>query len=641
MPAGEKIFTGMDGLLHEAIGLYKRKTFSIDALKQEAAAVYQASLEAAALSDEQLAGEIAESRRRVCSGKSGDAPAGALAFVSEAAFRCLAIRPYIEQLMGALAIYRGYAIEMLTGEGKTLSAAIAAVLAGWRGKPCHIVTSNDYLAKRDAEWTNPLYARCGLSVGYVIGSMPPAERKKAYDCAITYSTSKELLADFLRDRMSEETEGNPRRTLIQNIASGMRGNSKVMRGLHTAFIDEADSVLADEATVPLIISAPGKDRHLGNAVISAMAAADRLRPDIDYFLCESQFSIDIVPSGRKIIKALLNALPTAWNSYWRFEYLVQQSLVARHFYHRDVHYVVRDDKIVIVDEKTGRMMPERSWSNGLHQAIEAREGIPLTDISEAQIRMSFQSFFRRYAHLAGLSGTLQNVERELWSIYGLIVVKIPPHLPKQLKTGGEKVCLNAGEKWNAVIEEVRCQLSLGKAVLLGTRSIKESMAMHRRLGEIGIAATVLNAHFHEEEAAIIARAGQWKRVTIATNMAGRGTDIPVDENVLQAGGLHVIVTERHESRRVDKQLIGRTARQGRPGSARMIVSLDDEVMRRFSPAWVTALLKTIIHSRWGEECARRVYIFFQNRAEKSRSRLRKRILHQDMQLEKVLSFTRY
>lgn len=641
MRPNHKILKGFDGFLNDMYGLYKRKTVSLTALKKEATTVYNVSLSAALLSDEELDSQIAEYKTLIRLGKKENVFLYALGLICEAAFRSIAIRPYIEQIMGSLAIHEKFAIQMKTGEGKTITAAISAVLAGWKGGPCHVVTSNDYLAKRDAELMRPLYERCSLSVGYVIATMQSRERKSAYDCDITYSTSKELLADFLRDRLSDGAGSYKGSDLVYRIAARTVDDKKVMRGLYTAIIDEADSVLADEATVPLIISVAGKNRLLKEAVTTALSLSQTLYVNDDYTIQTHPSDIGITPKGKKKIEEALKILPSIWSSYERSEYLIKQALVARHFYHRDVHYVVNEGKIVIVDEKTGRMMEGRSWSGGLHQAIEAKEGVELTDVTKSHIQMSFQLFFRLYKNLAGMSGTLQNIEKELWGIYGLAVVKIPTHVPKKLKLYCEKIFLSNEHKWDAVTQEILYHTSKGRAILVGTRSIKESEALHKKLNNLGLNATVLNALRHEKEAEIIAQSGKKGEVTIATNMAGRGTNILIERDVVEAGGLHVIATERHESRRVDMQLFGRTARQGLPGSAQMMISLDDEVMRRFSPGWLVALLKKIAHTRLGEKIILLLYIFFQHRAEKSISRLRRKILQQDLNLSKILSFTKY
>jgi preprotein translocase subunit SecA len=631
----QKIHKGIDGFFNDIYGLYKRKTFSYKKLARDADYAYEVALSVSSMADEDFDIQMDGYRRKVRLGQEGEPVLRAVGFICDAARRSVNIRPFVEQVMGAMLI-QGFAIQMQTGEGKTLTAAISAVLKCWKGFPCHVVTSNDYLAKRDAELMAPLYGRCGLSTGYVIAGMEPHERRAAYNRDIVYSTSKELLADYLRDMIANDyrpyDEGAPIRKASQK---------RVMRGLHAAIVDEADSVLADEATVPLIISVAGKNRLLKEAVMTALALSRTLNEGEDYAIDYSRRDITVTPQGKARIEEVLKDFPAIWSSYERSEYLIKQVLVAQHYYHRDVQYVIDDGKIIIVDEKTGRMMDGRKWCGGLHQAVEAKENVEITDVTESHIQMSFQMFFRLYKNLSGMSGTLQNIEKELWSIYELTTVKIPTHVPKQLIIFPEKLSLTVEQKWDAVIHETSYQISQGRAVLVGTRSIRDSEALHLRLNKLGIESTVLNALRHEQEAQIVAQAGKKNVVTIATNMAGRGTDILVAKEVQEAGGLQVVATERHESRRVDMQLFGRTARQGQPGGAHMMLSLEDEVMQNYSPAWLKRWLHGVLHTGIGRNMIVLLYVYFQRCAERTRSKVRKRILEQDLALSKVMSFTRF
>ncbi|MFZ4859887.1 MAG: DEAD/DEAH box helicase [Desulfuromonadaceae bacterium] len=636
-----KFHTGVDGLIHSLYGLYKRTEFSTTRLRKDAVSVYDFSLASVGLDDEELVRKVRFNRRPSRNDVETVSAFYVMGLLCEVCFRTLKIRPYVEQIMGALAISRNVAIQMQTGEGKTITAAMSAVLAGWRGGPCHVVTSNDYLAKRDAETMRPLYECCGLSVGYVISGMEPQERRETYRRDIVYSTSKELLADYLRDRMWEDADSAISCEGIRTILASGASSGKVMRGLHTAIIDEADSVLIDEATVPLIIAVSGSSPLLNEAVRTAFAISEQLVAGKDYHLNLQAKYVTFTQTGIEVVATAAHKLPSAWKNSDRSEFLVKQAIIARFCYHRDVHYVVDQDKVVIVDEKTGRMMDGRSWSGGLHQAMEVKEFLENSDPTHAHIKMSFQMFFRLYDNLSGMSGTLQNVEKELWSVYSLPVINIPTHAPKKLVCHPEIVVGSYEEKWSAVIENITHHASKGRAVLVGVRSVRDSEALHGRLLASGIISTVLNALRHEEEARIIAGAGRWGQVTIATNMAGRGTDIVVDKDVLAAGGMHVIATERHESRRVDMQLFGRTARQGDPGSAQMIVSPDDEVIRLFTPLFLARTLKTLILS--GRRTFFVVWWFqgVQFLAEKSISRVRKKLLQQDLALSKALSFTKF
>ncbi len=636
-----KFHSGLDGFFYSLHGRYKCLTFPLSRLMGEAKEIYGLSLNSAELGDEELNDKIIFFRRVTRNEKTMVSTLYITGLLCEVCYRVMGIRPYAEQIMGALAINRGVAIQMQTGEGKTITAAIAAVMAGWRGGPCHIVTSNDYLAKRDAESMQPLYERCGLSVGFVISGMEPPERRATYTRDIVYSTSKELLADFLRDRMSEEAESAVASEGIRTFVSGCGASKKVMRGLHTAIIDEADSVLIDEATVPLIIAIPGSSPLLNEAVRTAYSISEQLVSGQDYYVNQQAKYVTITTAGNEVIETTASRFPAAWRNHDRSSYLIKQAIIARYCYHRDVHYVVDQGKIVIVDEKTGCMMDGRSWSGGLHQAVEVKECLENSDPTHAHIKMSFQMFFRLYDNLSGMSGTLQNVEKELWSVYNLPVIKIPTHAPKKLVSYPEIVRTSCEEKWDAVIKDIQLHTAKGRAVLVGIRSVRDSEVLYARLLSSGIPSTVLNALRHEEEARIIADAGRWGQVTIATNMAGRGTDIVVNTDVRAVGGLHVIATERHESRRVDMQLFGRTARQGDPGSAQMIVSLEDEVIKIFSPSYFTPVLKILTCADEYAHVAVWWFKIVQYFAERSISRLRKKLLQQDLALSKALSFTKY
>lgn len=632
----EKILhSGIDGFFYSIYGLGVRLCQSQKRLRSDAMTAMDQAEKAEPLPESAFSELLVSCRSRMRKKPAQADILKALGTVSAAVKKKLGISPFAEQLMGALCMESNTAIQMQTGEGKTITAAMAAVMAAWRGGPCHVVTSNDYLAKRDAELLKFFFEFCGLSAGYVISGMKPEERKAAYLCDVTYSTSKELLADFLRDRMSEEQSPGA----VQGRAE--RRAAKVMRGLHTAIIDEADSVLIDEATVPLIISIPNSNRLLHEAVITAKRLSESLEAGSDFTTSGRGLEIRLTQSGKDKVDAVIADLPAIWHSRERAEFLVCQALVARYCYQRDVHYVIVDGKIVIVDDRTGRIMEGRSWSGGLHQAIEAREGVELTDPTYSHTQMSFQLFFRLYRKLSGMSGTLQNVADELWTIYGLKTIRIPTHKPKKLTHFREKVFLSANEKQIGVVQEALKLVEGGRAVLIGTRSVKESEELNNRFFESGIDTVVLNALRHEQEAEIIAEAGCAGRVTIATNMAGRGTDIIASPEVVNRGGLHVIATERHESRRVDMQLFGRTARQGVPGSVQMMTSLDDGIVVNYAWPWVVRAMKNLLSAPWGELAVRQVYRINQRRAESVKARLRKRILMQDIKQTKLLSFANH
>lgn len=509
----------------------------------------------------------------------------ALALIREAAFRAIGLRPYPVQLLGALVMHEGGLAEMATGEGKTLTAAICAVLAAWTHRPCHVLTVNDYLAQRDANGFKALFRFCGLHVDCVTSLLEPAQRRRAYKADITYTTSKELLADFLRDRLQLQRVGDPQRRLIRRIVrpDAATNDSLVLNGLHTAIVDEADSILIDEAVTPLIIAQPRANPMLVEACQAALHVSQVLKAG-EHYSCDPRYrEVKITPAGGDRIAELAQDLPPVWRGAGRRIELIEQALSAREFFHRDKQYVVRDDKVMIVDEFTGRIMPNRSWSEGLHQAIEAKEGLPISEPNETVARMSFQRFFRSFPRLCGMTGTAHEARGPLWRIYGLPVVRIPTHKPCIREVYPERIFSSDEEKWTAIAAEVERMHQMGRPVLIGTRSVDASEKLAIRLDALNLSFNLLNAVRHEEEARIVAEAGLDGKITIATNMAGRGTDIKLGHGIAERGGLHVICCERHEARRIDRQLFGRAARQGDPGSAQSFVSLDDELFRRFVP----------------------------------------------------------
>lgn len=518
-----------------------------------------------------------------------------LALVGEMARRTLQKSPYIVQYMGALALHRGWLAEMATGEGKTLTVSLAAILAGWSGRACHVVTANDYLAERDAAGNAPLYQACGVSVAAAPGEVPPEQRQTCYDADVVYVTAKTLLADFLRDRLMERAgQGAERRAfegwLSNRSMPGVQSGRMLQRGLHTALVDEADSVLIDEAVTPLILSAPRETPGMKQAVLWASHLADQLQAGTDYRVDFRTRLLILHDSAHQRLALEAEALSPEWRTPARREELIRHALMVRHFILPGHQYLRVQDKVVLLDEFTGRMTPERTLTAGLHQAIEAREQVPLTDPNESLGQMSFQSFFRRFTRLAGTTGTAREAAAELWRIYQLVVVRIPTHKPRLTRQLPPRVYSGLAAKWDAVVEEILRAHDLGQPVLVGVRSVESSRHLARRLAERGAAAELLNAERHAEEARIIARAGEAGRITIATNMAGRGTDIVLDEPARRLGGLHVIIAECNESGRIDRQLAGRCGRQGDPGSVVMIVCQQDTLLVRFGSKWWPRLL---------------------------------------------------
>ncbi|MCL4109902.1 UNVERIFIED_CONTAM: hypothetical protein GTU68_003270 [Idotea baltica] len=489
----------------------------------------------------------------------------AYALVRESASRTLGMRHFPVQIMGAIGLFEGCVAEMQTGEGKTLTATMPAYLRGLHGQGVHVITVNDYLAARDAEIMGPVYERLGLTVGKIVDTMETDERRENYACDVTYGTAKEMGFDFLRDRLrlgAMPDDGQPH---------------------YFALIDEADSILIDEARTPLIIglTQPNEPSTV-NLFRWSHRATFHLEPDSDYVYEADRRSAYLTDDGcRKVVlmskPSLLNSMDTE-----RIYSQVEKALTARHAFMLDRDYVVVDDKIVIVDESTGRIMDGRKWQDGLHQAIEAKELVPITAATGQAARITVQSFFRNYTNLAGMTGTAMPARRELKKTYRLKVAKIPTNkkcIRRGLKT---LVFTDQTKKRDAIANEIETVLSAGRAILVGTPSVDASEALGQLLEQRDINHTILNAKYHEMEADIVKQAGQPGRVTIATNMAGRGTDIILTDDVRRNGGLHVIATEYHSSKRIDRQLVGRSARQGDAGSYQFFLSLEDELLRVLS-----------------------------------------------------------
>jgi preprotein translocase subunit SecA len=564
------------------------------------------------------------------------------ALVREAASRTIGQRHYDPQLMCGWALLQGRLVEMETGEGKTIAATLAASAAALAGCPVHVVTVNDYLAARDAEQMGPLYGFLGLSVGTVVQGMAPAARRQAYARSVTYCSNKELAFDYLRDRVALAHRSSRLHLSLEKLrGSGPRDERLVLRGLYLGIVDEADSIFVDEARTPLILSTRTGSTEEKDQCEKALELARYLDSSDDYTIDPVERYIALTRAGRARLTELADGLGGVWTSVGAREELVTQALSAIILFQRDQHYVVTDGKVQIVDESTGRVMPDRSWERGLHQLIEVKEGVDPTDRRETLARLTYQRLFRRYIRLAGMTGTGSEVAPEIRSIYGLDAVRIPLHRPSRREYLPVQVCVARAEKWSKVVERVE-QLSVagGRPVLIGTRSVRASEEISAVLTERGIAHALLNAKQDQEEAHIVALAGQPSRVTVATNMAGRGTDIRLGEGVAEKGGLHVILTEYHESRRVDRQFFGRCARQGDAGSCEAIVSLEDELYTQFAPAatrFVNALhqrdmkVPALVYQalRW----------IAQNRAERYGAYLRAHNLKLDRRLDRVLAFS--
>ncbi len=578
------------------------------------------------LSDKALAEKTAAFKKRFTEGEGLDALLPeAFAVVREASVRTLNLRHFDVQLIGGIVLHEGNIAEMGTGEGKTLMATLAAYLNAITGRGVHIVTTNDYLAKRDAEWMKPVFSFLGLTVGVIHGDMTHPEKQAAYSTDILYGTNNEFGFDYLRDNMAFNPE------------------EKVQRDLHFAIVDEVDSILIDEARTPLIISGAAEDSSALyqkiNQLIPKLTKAPATDPNApatdeapsgDYTVDEKEKQVHLTESGHQHIEGLLNkaGLLAAGESLYHANNIVlmhhvNAALRAHVMFHRDVDYIVQNNQVVIVDEHTGRTMPGRRWSEGLHQAVEAKENVPIESENQTLASITFQNFFRLYDKLAGMTGTADTEAYEFQQIYDLEVVAIPTNKPMVRINEPDLVYLTQADKYQAVIEDIQDCQKRKQPVLVGTASIEASELLHQLLKKAKIKHQVLNAKFHEKEAHIIAEAGRPGAVTIATNMAGRGTDIvlggslkteldalPEDataaerkaltadwqkrhDAVLKAGGLRIIASERHESRRIDNQLRGRCGRQGDPGSSRFYLSLDDNLMRIFASDRVASMMRKL------------------------------------------------
>lgn len=562
------------------------------------------------LTDDQLKAKTQEFKDRLAKGETLDQLLPeAFAVVRLAAQRVIGLRPYDVQMLGGIVLHQGKIAEMGTGEGKTLVAVLPSYLNALTGKGVHVVTVNDYLARRDRQWMGPIHEFLGLTVGYISHDMDNADRREMYAKDITYVTNNELGFDYLRDNMVINRE------------------DRVLRPLNYCIVDEVDSILIDEARTPLIISGPSEqstdkyyivNRLIPSLKVRMITEKDEVKAKyeginldegVDAIIDEKAHTATLTDTGIAKAEKFLN-VPNLYNdveSEWVHH--INQALRAHHLYERDVDYVVKDGEVIIVDEFTGRLMPGRRWSDGLHQAVEAKEGLQIKEENQTLATITFQNFFKLYKKLSGMTGTAMTEANEFWQIYKLDVVEIRPNRPSKRIDYPDLVYLTEREKFNAIVDEVEDLWKKGAPVLVGTRSIEKSEKLSHMLRAKGIPHQVLNAKYHEMEAQIISQAGRKGAVTIATNMAGRGTDIVLGGNpankqeqdeVVALGGLHVIGSERHESRRIDNQLRGRCARQGDPGCSRFYISLDDELMRLFANTTKIASVLSTMGMKEGE-----------------------------------------
>ncbi|MBS0126828.1 preprotein translocase subunit SecA [Thetidibacter halocola] len=588
------------------------------------------------VTDDALRTRAADLSLRLRAGPWPPAPAlvaESFALVREASARVTGMRHFDVQVMGAAALVRGMVAEMQTGEGKTLTATLAAITAGLAGVPVHLVTSNDYLAARDAEEMGPLYRFFGLTVGAVVEGVKPEERRRAYAADITYCCNKEAAFDYLKDRIHLRERADNLHLRVESLVTDRpRLPLLLHRGLPFAIVDEADSVLIDEARIPLIISRsvpPSPEAE--ETYRRALHLAQGMQEGRHFKHQKALNRVDLTEDGRSDLAEAVRD----WDGSWRVpvirEDLVRKALTALLTLHRGEDYLVREDKIEIVDEYTGRRMPDRSWSEGLHQFVELKEGVPLSSARETLARMTYQRFFRRYRWLSGMTGTARSVTAELQATYGLKVATIPTNRTPQRRIRPARIFADAAARWQAVAQRAAEIHATGAPILIGTRSVEASERAADAMRALGLGFTVLNAEQDAEEASIIARAGQMGAITVATNMAGRGTDIKLGEGVAAMGGLHVLMTERHDSARIDRQLAGRCARQGQPGQVETLLSMQDDLLTQLS-TWSPAKL-----ARLGGRA--RFFDAAQRAIERRHAAMRRELMRVDSQMGDMLAFT--
>ncbi|HEX2826791.1 MAG TPA: prepilin peptidase [Burkholderiales bacterium] len=584
-----------------------------------------------------IAERVVQIRARLARhGLADDLVAEAFALVSRTCARTLSMQPFATQLIAARVMLRGALAEMATGEGKTLAAGLCAATAALAGIPIHVITANDYLVARDAKILEPLYSALGLTVAAVTGAVPPHERRPKYDCDIVYCTASELVFDYLRDGLTRKASRGDLFERAAAMASGKAAARKtVLRGLCMALVDEADSVLIDDARVPLILSErvenAGEQRYLK----AALDAARRLVSEKDFTLHRGRMAAELTPAGADALDAMGG--DGAWKNRLHRDETVCTALAALHLYEQDRHYLVRRGEVTIIDESTGRLAVGRVWSRGLHRLIELKEGLEAGIETATVAQITYQRFFKRYLRLGGMSGTLAEARAELASVYGLEVTRIPLGRPALRVVLPTRLYPDRETQWQAVVQEAIETARTGRPVLIGTDSVAESEALSRRLAQVGQPHAVLNARQDSSEAEIIAAAGQPGRITVATNMAGRGTDIELGPEVAARGGLHVICCQHNVSRRIDRQLVGRCARRGDPGSVRTLLSVDKPLIAKSAPRFVARRVTAP-----GLERPQRLVRFlvtWPQRIEERRQRNERReLLKRDTHAERALSF---
>lgn len=602
---------------------------------------HQQSLKA--LNDKRLAEQALRLRvhlRRA--GIDADLPvAQAFALVREAAWRSVGMSHFDSQIMGGRVLLAGKVAEMATGEGKTLTATLAAATAAMAGLPTHVITANDYLAVRDCEEMRPIYELLGLSVGNVSKDTAQDARRGEYGCDITYCTNKDVAFDYLRDNITLDAEhSNVTLQAEQLFNRSSRQHQLNLRGLHFAIVDEADSVLVDDARTPLIISANRGGEAEEQFLREAWQLADRLQLELDYQIDEPLQSVFITEQGSATLLTASENLGPLWLGRIRREEAIRQALAVKNFYHRDLQYVVLDDKIQIVDENTGRVLPDRSWERGLHQLVEIKEGCAVSKQRETLARISYQRFFRRYLRLSGMTGTAREVRPELWSVYRLRSVTVPTHKPLQRQILPSQVAFTEAQHQQQIMAAIETVHRQGRPILIGTASVAASENISAQLKAQGLAHHLLNAKQDDDEAHIVAAAGSAGQITVATQMAGRGTDIKLAGEVEERGGLHVILTQHYDAARIDRQLAGRCARMGDRGSYQELLMLGHIDSRHrdltLLSHWVAALAGL---GRGARLLAGRLLRRDQKRMEAYHARIRHAVFKQDEHQRDLLALS--
>ncbi|MGZ8223339.1 MAG: preprotein translocase subunit SecA [Methylobacter sp.] len=562
----------------------------------------------------------------------------AFAVIREASRRILGMRHHDVQLMAGRFLLQGKIAEMSTGEGKTLAATLAICTAAATGASVHVVTVNDYLAERDAEKNEPLFSFFGFSLGVVIQDTALDMRREQYANDIVYVSNKELTFDYLKDRIAAGGVLHSHLKL-RRLENSRSAPALLLSGLHVAIVDEADSVLIDEARTPLIISETVPDDIDETVYVQAIALAQQLKRDVDFVQSKDR-DIWLTATGNQMLKGFTEDLDGLWKSALWSRDLIQKALSALYLFQRDQHYIIAENKVQIVDEFTGRAMPDRTWERGLHQMIEVKEGCEISGQRKTLSQITYQRFFGRYLLLAGMTGTAKEVEPELKRVYDISVAKVPTHKASRRKRLPDRVFTTSEARWRHVAVRTSELAAMGRAVLVGTRSVEGSEYLGRLLADMGLVHTVLNARQDDIEAEAVVQAGLPGKVTVATNMAGRGTDIKLSDEVAETGGLHVILTEFHESARVDRQLFGRAARQGDPGTVEAIVSLEDELFVRYAPLITRIVVRSILPNiRFIQENLFRLLVLYaQTKAERYARKIRLDTIRRDKKWLQALGF---